>query len=139
MDPLSLPDPAEREDVRLRPLDGWNQAVFDQILVVVQQALTQAPPPSEVPFVEPPDDAPKPAINITRVLHRAEQDLAASEKLVKERARVAEQPDAEARVRQWITTADAKLVAAVQRLLALGARPEVVAEVVAGVLAGERE
>jgi hypothetical protein len=156
------PELYEREDIRLRPVDGWNQDVFEQLLAVVQRALTEAPPPAEVPFVEPPDDAPKPTINITRILHRAEQDLAASAERVEERARVAEQrgpeakirddaadrrpqlvcplaeqPDPEAKIREWIATADAKLVAAVRRLLALGARPEVVAEVVAGMLTGK--
>lgn len=128
--------PEEREELRLRPLAGWNSPVADELLGVVQAALADAPVAEDVPLV-PANEDDKPSINVTRVLQRAEQDLAASEERVEERKKIEAQPDGEVRVRELIVIADARLIAAVRKLVQLGVRPEVLVEVMEGVLARE--
>jgi len=139
MDAPITPDPIERQDIRLSPIEGWNPNIIAQILAVVRQATTSTPC-NAVPFVATAkdDDDLKPSINTTRILQRAERDLAASEKQVEERSRLEKQPNAATEIQHRISAADARLIAAVQRLLALGTRPEVIVEKLAAVLSGER-
>jgi hypothetical protein len=122
LDPLSPTDPVDHQDVQFSAAEGWKPDVIAQILEVLQKAMSSTPN-AVVPFSPATEDYPKPSINTSRILHRAEQDLIASEKLVEERIRLAEQPNSADEIQRRILAADARLVAAIRRLIALGTSP----------------
>jgi hypothetical protein len=108
--------------LRLVPADDKpaDPLVLDDIVRLILQA--QAPLPAESPRVVPPTEGFRPAGDADRaargleskIKHRIEQDSAASQAAIEERARFAQEPDGKQKLAEKSLAAAQRVVSAVQ-------------------------
>lgn len=116
---------SQKFEIRLAPKEGEPDAlVFDDVILLIQQAVVTASPQVEVPtvygeFVKP-DATELIALLDSKIKHRIEQASTESRKLAEARAAKSSQPDSESQLAQESLDAASNVISAVQRAMIRG-------------------
>jgi hypothetical protein len=109
--------------LQLTPAEGEPDAqLLDDLILLVKQAVATFPKQADPPAVRPATDEERPSLIglESKIKHHIEQASAASRTLVKQRAALAQQPDADAKLAEEARQKAQQVVAAVQRAMMRG-------------------